>query len=111
MKLKNNEVLIIKTKFADGSFSEEKYIFGSEAKGLRKNSVNLNYWDGNNWQGEKIKIVGIETYKEIDSGHGNPAFSFWKKILLNNQKLTLSTSNCSGHLRPYWTEDLRDMEA
>lgn len=104
MRLRNNETLIIKTHFEDDSFSNKKYIFGSQAKGLRKNSKTLNYWDGNNWKCEKIEVVGIKKFELIDTGHGEPAFSYWKKIKINGVELTLSTSNCSGHLRPYWTE-------
>jgi len=113
MKLKNNEIAVFEEMFTvyDGKESGEKLYFNrnsDDLKNLKINSKNLSYWNGNNWVKKEIQFVEILKYdEEIEyDEHGNPAYSYQCKYRIGDDFLTVSQSNCSGHLTPFYTGEM-----
>ena len=105
MKLRNNQVAIYR-RVGEYTYDDDyKYFLPGESKYLRKNTRNLKYWNGNNWEEEEIEFVGIFDYEYISDETSSPAFYFHIVCNVNGEKIILKQSNTSGSCTPYWTQD------
>ncbi len=112
MKLKENEIMRAEVGHIDESTDEmfmpkTVYFTQGGAKNLRRNSKNLNYWDGCNWKHENIREIEIITFIECEEQPDpcNPAYSSHWHVLIDGKKKKLVSSNMSRHLTPYWEEE------
>lgn len=113
MKIKKNQVAIFQEVFENyGVLEYGDYLYftpgdcDSELKNLRSNSKKLSFWNGNNWKCKDIQFVGIKDFELISYIDNQPAFVYERKVKIAGKEKTITTSNTSGHLTPYWVEVL-----
>jgi len=100
MKLKSNEVAIFLIEDEYGNYYDRIYIFGDNAKGLRKNSRHITFWNGRHHVTHSIKFLIIKKFELIGRSPVDIPSSF-RKIKIDDEVVTLYSSNITGCQTPF----------
>ena len=101
MKIKRNQLAV----FTDDITDEELYFTQYDCKELklRRNQKNISWWDGCNWKSTKISFKEIIAAIDYECITINPAFFYKREYKFEDgSTLTLTTSNESRSLTPWW---------